>query len=144
MSIPVETKLDFDRSVSTEDRFAIRKAIDSFVRLVNKQAIDESSAMISDGVVVEGFSDIPQVKIGFVSMLKRRFGNQGLRMMRFPELKLSFNQFIYHLEGTYEEFADGVLAIEGTIELSLIKNSDGFQFVKIILFPRMMLNEDEQ
>jgi hypothetical protein len=50
MSISVETKLDFDRSVSTEDRFAIRKAMDFFVSSVNKADKDQYEKIIEAGL----------------------------------------------------------------------------------------------
>ena len=62
--------------------------------------------------------------------------------MRFPKLKLSYAHYLYHLTGTYEEFVDGILATEGTIELALVKSDRGFEFVKIAFFPRMRLAED--
>ncbi len=144
MSISVQTKLDYDRSVGTEDRFAIRKAMDAFVNMVNHGNKEAYGPMISDGALIEGFSDIPYVKQGFVAMLSRRFKGDGLWLMRFPELKLSFSRYLFQLAGTYEEYADGILVTEGTITISLIKNTTEYQFVRIIFYPRMMLkNENE-
>lgn len=143
MSISVETKLDYDRTVNTEDRFAIRKAIDKFVNAVNKCETEMYQNMISDGAIIEGFSDIPQVKQGFITMLSRKFITPGIYFMRFPTLKLSYNRFMYHLEGTFEEFSEGILATEGTIEIALIKNESGFQIIKIVFYPRMMLRDNE-
>lgn len=143
MSLSIETKLDYDRTVGTEDRFAIRKVVDQFVAAVNQGNREVYEKLISDGITIEGFSDIPQVKQGFTTMLERRFKGNGLRFMRFPILKLSFSRYLYHLEGTYEEFIDGILATEGTIELMLIKNEIGYQLVKIIFYPRMRLSEEE-
>ncbi|MDQ3018371.1 MAG: hypothetical protein M3Q64_00675, partial [bacterium] len=93
--------------------------------------------------IVEGFSDIPQLKESFATMLSRRFLGDGFRFMRFPELKLSYSRYLYHLVGTYEEFMDGVLVTEGTIELSLVKNGEErYQIVRLIFYPRMMLQEE--
>ncbi len=143
MSISAETKLDYDRTVSTEDRFAIRKALDHFVWAVNRGESDIYRAMISDGAIVEGFSDIPQVKSGFITMLSRRFSGDSKSFMRFPQLKLSSNRFMYHMEGTYEDFVDGILATEGTIEISMIKSGENYQFAKIVFFPRMKLKDED-
>jgi len=142
MPLTVETKLDFDRSVSTEDRFAIRKAVDVFVSSVNKADTEAYSSMISDAAVIEGFTDIPYVKEGFVNMLARKFTPGAERFMRFPQLKLSYTRYLYQLQGTYEEFDDGVLATEGTITLNLVKGEDGYQIVRILFYPRMMMQDE--
>ncbi len=141
MSLSVETKLDFDRSVNTEDRFAIRKLVDLFVRSVNQGEREVYDSMISDAIIVEGFSDIPYVKQGFVNMLARRFTVNHQRLMRFPALKLTYTRYLFQLQGTYEEFDDGVLATEGTITVNLVKNEKGYELVRILFYPRMIQSE---
>ena len=140
MQLTTETLLDFDRSVDTEDRFAIRKTIVKFADAANNGNTAELENLISDSTVVEGFSDLPFMKQEFISVISRWQG--GARIMRFPKLKLSYNRYLYHLSGTYEEFVDNILVTEGTIEMSLIRKDHTFQFVKIIFYPRMRLAEE--
>ena len=140
MHLTTETLLDFDRSVDTEDRFAIRKIIDRFANAANNGNIGDLEILISDSTVVEGFSDLPFMKQEFISVISRWKG--GARVMRFPKLKLSYNRYLYHLTGTYEEFIDKILVTEGTIELALVKIDEQFQFAKIIFYPRMRLAEE--
>ena len=140
MQMTTETILDFDRTVDTEDRFAIRKMIGKFANAANKGNTEELENLISDSTVVEGFSDLPFMKEEFISVISRWQG--GVRIMRFPKLKLSYNRYLYHLNGTYEEFVDNILVTEGTIELALIKKEESFQFVKIVFYPRMRLTEE--
>lgn len=142
MTISVETKLDFDRTVSTEDRFAIRKMIDRFVQSVNANSSSIYRGVFSDAVVIEGFSDLTELKENFCNDLERRF-KKGDRVMRFPGLKLSYSRYLFQLEGTYEEFVNGILATEGTIALSLIKEDEAYKIVRIIFYPRMRLLETE-
>lgn len=142
MQMTTETKLDFDHSVGTEDRFAIRRMVDFFAQAANKGLTEELNKLISDSTVIEGFSDLPFVKQEFISVVSRWQGTGRERIMRFPKLKLSYSHYLYHLSGTYEEFLDNVLATEGTIEMALIKKEDLFQFVKIIFYPRMRLAEE--
>ncbi len=142
MELTTETKLDFDQTVGTEDRFAIRRAIDAFAKSANDGAIEKLDSFISDSTVIEGFSDIPYMKQEFISILSRWQGSSRKRVMRFPNLKLSYSHYLFHLAGTYEEFVDNILATEGTIEMAMIKNDRGFEFVKIVFFPRMRLSDD--
>ena len=137
-----ETKLDFDQTVSTEDRFTIRRVIDSFASAANIGNMEKLDSLISDSTVIEGFSDLPYVKEEFLLVLSRWWSNGQKHFMRFPKVKFTYGHFLYHLTGTYEEFVDGILSTEGTIELALIKNDRGFEFVKITFFPRMRITED--
>ena len=141
MEMTTETKLDFDQTVGTEDRFAIRRVLDSFAVAANNGDMEKLNLLISDSTVIEGFSDLPYVKEEFLNVVAR-WQSGGKHIMRFPKLKLSYGHYLYHLTGTYEEFVDGILSTEGTIELALIKNDRGFEFVKIVFFPRMRLAEE--
>jgi hypothetical protein len=137
-----ETKLDFDRTVNTEDRFAIRKALATLIDAINSREEAVYSSMLSEAVIVEGFSDFVQVKAGFITMLRQKFKPTNDRVVQMPSLKLSYSHYLYHLEGTYEEILDGILVTEGTIEFSLIKEDEEYKVVRIIFYPRMMLSDD--
>ncbi|HEX3096007.1 MAG TPA: hypothetical protein VHQ20_02715 [Patescibacteria group bacterium] len=147
MELVTETTLDFDYSVSDEDRFIIRRILDKFATAANHGEVEVLNELISDSTVVEGFSDLPYVKEEFISVVSRWQGSGQSHVMRFPLLKLSYSHYLYHLSGTYEEFVDNILATEGTIELSMIKKEDEqgdakYEFVKIVFFPRMRLSEE--
>lgn len=142
MELTTETKLDFDLSVSTEDRFSIRRSLDAFAKAANEGDIAKLDLLIADSTVIEGFSDLPYLKQEFISVVARWATRKQKRVMRFPLLKLSFAHYLYHLTGTYEEFSDNILVTEGTIELAMVKQDDGFKFVKMVFFPRMRLAED--
>ncbi len=142
MELTTETKLDFDNTVGTEDRFIIRRTLDLFATAANTGVVEKLNELISDSTVIEGFSDIPYMKQEFISVVSRWQCSGRERIMRFPKLKLSYSHYLYHLSGTYEEFVDHILATEGTIELSMIKTDEGFKFVKIIFYPRMRFAEE--
>jgi hypothetical protein len=142
MPLALETKLDFDRTVNTEDRFAIRRVLARFIEAINEGHSSVYSGMLSDAAIIEGFSDITQVKEGFVGMLNFRFAGKS-RTAALPQLKLSYSRYLFHLKGTYEETIDGVLATEGTIEMSLIKDEKSYKIVRIIFYPRMRYSDDE-
>ncbi len=144
MQMSTETILDFDRTVGDEDRFQIRKVISLFVQAANSGNVELLEGMISDSTVIEGFSDIPYMKQEFASVVSRWPAKS--RIMRFPKLKLTYNRYLFHLIGTYEEFMDGIIVTEGTIELALIKTEFSeperkFKFVRMHFYPRMRLSE---
>jgi hypothetical protein len=140
MELVTETKLDFDQTVSDEDRFAVRRVVDKFAMAANSKQPELLEELIADSTVIEGFSDLPFMKQEFVAVVKRWSGQN--RLMRFPKLKLAYSRYLYSLKGTYEEFLDNILVTEGTIELALVKSEDKFQFVKIVFYPRMRLTEE--
>lgn len=138
-----ETKLDFDRTVNTEDRFAIRKALGGLIEAINNREESQYAQMLSDALVVEGFSDIVQVKAGFLTMLRQKFRTDNDRSVQMPKLKLSYGHYLYHLKGSYEEVLEGILVTEGNIEFSLIKENGNYKVVRIIFFPHMILADDK-
>ncbi len=150
MELVTETRLDFDQTVSDEDRFVIRRILDKFADAANRGDVETLNAMIADSTVIEGFSDLPYMKQEFVSIVSRWQTRGRKHIMRFPKLKLSYSHYLYHLVGTYEEFIDNILATEGTIELTMVKHdedaavegSEQFQIVKIVFYPRMRLSEE--
>ena len=138
-----ETKLDFDRTVSVEDRFSIRKTLGTLIDSINNREEPVYGDMLSEALIVEGFSDIVQVKPGFLVMLRQKFRQDNDRIVQMPKLKLSYSHYLYHLKGSYEEILDGILVTEGNIEFSLIKEDTKYKIVRIIFFPHMLLAEDK-
>lgn len=141
MAFHTEIKFDFDRTVDTEARFAIRKITEQFIELLNSQQIELWSKLFSEALVVEGLSDLPEFKHGFVQSFKRKL-QSGERKVRLPELKLLFDRAIYKLVGTYEEYAYGLLVKEGRITFELVNIEDSYQITKILFDPRMLVSED--
>ncbi len=136
-----ETILDFDGTVGTEDRFAIRRFIARFLEIVNNAQVSEMDTVISDSTTALGLSDFPLQKKQIIEMFYKKFFGRRHNYLVLPKLKLSFNKFMFHLSGTYEEYEQGILTGAGTIDLALIKNDDSFQFVDFKFYPRMRKQE---
>lgn len=134
-----EIILDFDNSVSTEDRFAIRRFLKDFVELVNNHHHEQMPGLFSDAVTAEGFSEFVMQKSELLGMFYKKFFGRKHNFIRFPKLKLSSSKFLYNLKGSYEEYDQEILAGAGSIEISIIKNDDKFQFIKFKFYPRMRM-----
>lgn len=141
MAFHTEIKFDFDRTVDTEARFAIRKTAEQFVAMFNSGEIEPWAKLLSEALVVEGFSDLPEFKSGFVQSFKRKLQSSE-RKVRLPELKLLFDRSIHRLLGNYEEYANGLLVKEGRITFELVNIEDSYQITKIFFDPRMLVSED--
>lgn len=134
-----ELTLDFDNTVETEDRFAIRHFLEDFVDIVNNQTQEDLDEMFSGAVTAEGFSEFILQKKEILEMFYSKFFGRRRSYIHFSKLKLSFTKFLYHVHGDYEEYSEGILAAAGTIDISLVKTDDGYEFVNIKFYPRMRM-----
>jgi hypothetical protein len=139
MKISTESKMDFDYSVTTEDRFALRKWLEQLVEAVNYNDREVYAPMLGDQLIVEGFSDEPMDQAAYLAFLEQRGSQKSARVIRFPDLSIKFHHYLYHLRGTYEEFVDGILSYEGSIDMTVAKQEDSFILVTVKFYPRLRL-----
>jgi hypothetical protein len=143
MKISTESKMDFDYSVATEDRFALRKWLEELVDAVNYNDRGVYTERLADNLTVEGFSELPMDRDAYLAYLGGPSGQKATRVIRFPILEIKFKRYLYHLAGTYEEFVDGILSYEGTLEMAIVKQDDMFQLASIKFYPRLRVSPNE-
>jgi hypothetical protein len=142
MSMSLETTLDFNNTVNTEERFEIRKFINEFVKTVNEKNLESSEPFIADGFVAEGLSEFVMQKPQLLGTFYRKFFGRKNNYMWFPKLKLSSANNLYRLDGTYEEYQQGILSTEGDVKIDLKKTeNDSYVLIGMKFFPRMRLIE---
>ncbi len=141
MNKTVETVLDFDQTCSVEDRFAIRRFIENFSELLSRANKPELNSVFSDGVTILGISEFPLQKTQAIELFYKKFFGRKNNYFVLPKLKLTFHQYLFHLNGSYEEFEQGILSGSGTIEIALMKNEETFQIAKMVFYPRMLKQE---
>jgi hypothetical protein len=142
MSMSLETTLDFNNTVNTEERFEIRKFINEFVKTVNEKNLESSEPFIADGFVAEGLSEFVMQKPQLLGTFYRKFFGRKNNYMWFPKLKLSGANNLYRLDGTYEEYQQGILSTEGDVKIDLKKTeNDSYVLIGMKFFPRMRLIE---
>ncbi len=144
MKPTIEITLDFDHTVGTEDRFKIKHLIQDFVDIVNNQSHEELNKMISNSAVAEGFSEFTMQKSEFLDMFYKKFYGRRNNFIRFPNLKLTMNKNLYNINGEYEEYIEEILTTAGSVQMSLIKSDDDFEFISFKFFPRMRMQLGEQ
>ena len=132
--------MDFDSSVGTEDRFALRKWLERLVEALNYNDRGVYTESLYDNLMVEGFTEQPMGKAAYLEWLADRSA-QKVHVIRFPHLRIRFRQKMYRLVGSLEEFVDGILSYEGSVELLVLKNEGNFQLATLKFFPRMRLKE---
>lgn len=144
MNISTESRMEFDYSVATEDRFALRKWLEQLVEAINYNDRGMYTDRLYDNLTVEGFTAQPMGKASYLSWLADRALQHKVHVIRFPTLRIKLKNNLYRLVGTFEEFVDGLLSYEGSIELLVVKTDDNFQLATMKFFPRLRLKEDEE
>ena len=137
MSHSLETNLDFDHTVSTEERFEIRHFVAEFIEAVNNQGKAEVAAMIAPSATADGFSEFTFQQPQLVEMFYKNFFGRRHNYIALPELKLTFSHHLFHLHGDYEEYQEGILSAAGTIDFNLVKQDDKYLITSIKFYPRM-------
>lgn len=137
-----QTILDFDRTVGTEDRFAIRRFIENFSNIISNAHKSDLDIIIADGAVTAGITEFPLQKSQLIEMLYKKFFGRRHNFFILPKLKLTYSKFLFHLNGSYEEYEQGILIGSGTIEIVLVKNENYFQVFSLKFFPRMLKQEN--
>lgn len=138
-----ETIINSDNSVSTEDRFLIRKFLEDFIEQIAKKEFDKCAQGLDESFVAEGFYDYPVFKKVFLSRLINR-AKLPNAFIRLPQLKVFHVKKIFKLHGTYEEYSENVLVTEGSVDLVLMKFEKTFKILKIVFYPRMLLKDSDE
>lgn len=139
--ITKEIALDFDNTVGTEDRFAIRHFLEDFMDIINNQSQDDLSEMISGAATAEGFSEFVMQKQQILDMFYNKFFGRRNNYINLSKSKLTFIKGLFVINGEYEECSEGILAASGGIQMSLVKTDDRFEFVNFKFYPRMRMSD---
>jgi hypothetical protein len=142
MKLDTESKMQFDNSIGTEERFALRRWFDDLILSQNNHDLESFKKLLSDAFIVQGFTDFPLQKQGFIDLLRPVIFENGLSAVRYPNVSCAFQGYFYHISGDLEIYTDGVLSCEGEAILEVIKNDDDFLLVRQNFSPRMMIAFD--
>ncbi len=135
----IEGKMEFDHSVITEDRFALRTWFQNLVKEINYNDRGAYSPKVSETFSMEGSTEQPIDHDNYLQLLSNRMQRKTIYAARFPELHIQLRQNIFQLTGRYEEFIDGILSYEGTVRLGVAKTETSFALIKFIFYPRLRL-----
>jgi hypothetical protein len=137
MKLTTESRMDFDRTVGTEERFALRRWLEKYVEKLNNRE-GELAGLFSEDCVIEGFAHEPLEPELFSKLMYER-NNHTNHLARYVDMHIKFKGYLYHVSGNYEEYIDGVLVTDGTMEFSILKEEEMYKIVQQKFYPRMML-----
>lgn len=135
-----ETNVDFDYSIGTEDRFALRNWFQNFVEAQNSDEQDKLSSFFSVGLIVEGFKDEAMSKEAFLEFLQQEREQGTMDLIRYVGIKARYKDASYMFSGGFEVLADTLLSYEGSIELEVVKGEEGFSIDYIKFYPRLKVS----
>jgi hypothetical protein len=138
MKISIESKTDFDYSVGTEDRFALRKWLERFAVELGRGTAEGLKEFFAEELTIEGFTEGDLDREGFLALLGA-WTNRDQMVLRYPSLALNYKHYLFSAVGTFEGFIDGIIVLEGTIEFKIAKSELGnFTIVWQKFYPRML------
>lgn len=137
-----ELILDFDHTVTTEERYKIRHFMQDFLITVNSKTKEDLKLFFSPSLIAEGFTEFPQNYFQLVESFYQKFFGRKHNYIDLTNLKLVAKSGSYEITGEYQEYQEGVLVASGSIIFSLISKDESFQIIGIKFYPRMRLQED--
>jgi hypothetical protein len=137
----IESRIDFDRTIDTEDRFALRRWFEQLVATFNQSNPQIWEEPLAEDVAMIGFTDAPMSGREYLEYLRGCF-DAGNYIARYPELKATFQNGMYVLSGTFESFTDGILLCAGDIVIEIGKDGDeSFKLKSQQLNPRFRVQK---
>lgn len=121
--LDTQSKIDFDRTIGTEDRFNLRRWFEKLVETFNQSNPQIWEEPLADDATMVGFTDKPMSVGEYIEYLRGCF-EDGEYIVRYPELKATFQNGQFILSGTFESFTDGVLLCAGDIVIIVGKEED--------------------
>lgn len=138
MKISIESKTDFDYSVGTEDRFALRKWLERLAVELGRGTVEGLKGFFAEELRIEGFTDEDLNREGFLSLISKWASGDHM-ILRYPTLAVNYKHYLFSAVGTFEGFIDGIIVLEGTIEFKIAKSEEGnFTIVWQKFYPRML------
>jgi hypothetical protein len=139
MKLDTESRMDFDRTIGTEERFALRKWLQQGIDAHNTGELPGYFKNFSENLEVKGFTDEQLDLVGYQHFIKKLNRGRKKLLIRYPKIKIIYKHFLFHINGSFEGFVDGILCYEGNIEMDVIKAGEQYTIVRITFFPRMLL-----
>ncbi|GEM_PF-2203631 len=143
MKLDTESKMKFDSSISTEDRFALRKWFQKFIDFQNEENIEALLVLAASEVVITGFTKHSMDYETWAAFHERRALSEDIYTTRYPEVLFTFAKNRYRVSGSYEEYKNYQLVLEGIIDITIEKINNVFQLCNQTVYPRLIVRQQE-
>ena len=142
MKIDTESKMKFDDSIETEDRFAIRKWFQKFIDFQNNNDVEALQVILSPECVFDGWTRRAMDPETYCAYQERRAISDTVFTVRYPELQFRKRGQIFRVSGSFEEYHDGGLIMEGMVDIKIELRNKVFQLVKHKFIPRLIIRTE--
>lgn len=137
-----ESKIKFDYSISTEDRFALRNWFNRLGLFLATQHGGSSANFFSPNFLAVGFSGGEFSQKEFLLFLGGLGGESGA-FVRFPEFYFKSKTGQIFGQGTMECYSESMLTLEGTVEIKITKTEKmEFLATNLKFFPRLLVTKN--
>lgn len=138
--LAIESKIDFDYSVGTEDRFALRNWFEDCIRAQNAANATEILGSLDEALAVEGLSETKISYDDAAGYIKKACQKSVRITLHYPNVRVSFKGVLFVLQGSFEGYYKGLLSYDGTFEARVMKQNESFKIVYVKVYPRFMMS----
>jgi hypothetical protein len=142
MKLDTESKMKFDSSIGTEDRFTIRKWFQRFIDFCNTGDVESLMVFFAPNCEFTGWSRRPMDCEQLIAYFERRNMSDVNYCVRYPELEFRLRGGIYRVTGSFEEYRNGALCMEGSVDIRITQPSRVYQLVGHTFYPRLIVRDD--
>lgn len=138
--INLDFKFTFDYTLTTEERFSLRKWLEKFVYALNYGNLDEVADFLDVGFGNVGLTEYSKLgKQEFVNFVVENRIPSGFLWYRFSEIKTKKKNGIFLLNGSMEVLNEKMLLLEGEMvgEVLFFENDSCFRLLNLELSPRL-------
>lgn len=129
--------MNFDNSVGTEDRFRLRRWLESFIEAHNQP--ENLDTFLSEELIVEGFTNENLSKPAFLEFIRQQT-KSGFSQVRYPDLKIRYKDQAFFCDGSFQGLKENMLFYEGTVEMEVIKTVEDFLLDYFKFHPRLKVS----
>lgn len=143
MKIDTESKMKFDEATLTEERFALRKWFQKFIDFQNIEDADSVLVFLHPECKFEGWGKHTMKPETLAAFLERRNFSDVQYVVRYPELVFKKRGNAWRVNGSYEEYKNNSLCLEGMIDITVVKQNNVYLILKHKFFPRLIIRTEE-
>ena len=143
MSLDTESKMKFDAETLTEERFGLRKWFQRFIDFQNLEDADSVLVFLHPQCKFDGFTKHAMTPETFGAFLERRNLSDVQHIVRYPELFFKKRGTGWRVTGSYEEYVNGSLYLEGLIDIQVVKLNKVYLLLRHKFFPRLIIRTEE-
>jgi len=125
--------------MGTEARFAFRKWLQTWIDQFRTRPKESHNLALADEFMAIGFATKDLSAENFGSFIATLTEPDKRLTVRMPAVSVSYDHFLYSVNGDMEIFIDGILCFAGGVDCKLRAADESFEFLRMKFYPRMSM-----